>query len=554
MIAAFLSNISWQLKILGFAGFFVLSLVVIGVLGGYTIYKQNIEMQSATEEMQISFESAQIRMQAAVNTRIGILDMGRAQAETISAISRQASRQAAIKAIQASSLLDENIQHLQSTLAGNGAVIELASLIEEIKPKKMEVIKAARKNDDELALKNLEEMAESMARIEEISTLLVEQEKDKISQEQQQMNMLNAERVEAGHQTNIMLVGITGIIILIAIIVSFIASKLMSRPLSKLEESMNALSNGDLTITLEKAGKDEIGRIVNRMETTVLNLHKIIQGIQQGAVKLGSDSEKVAQGAFEIQGVSTRLHDAVKNIKDDAGIVLGSIHQAISQVKIIGDKAQQTSETAERTEKQISVTVVNFKKFQENMGATAMVTKELAQTAATITSITKTIKDISAQTNLLALNAAIEAARAGEQGRGFSVVADEVRQLAQRTESATSEISVLVETISSSVGNAVGMLEASVSEAHENIDSLTKVAEDTSCTSEQAGFMHENMQDVVSIFSDQEHAMKGINDAVHGLFKLSEVTNNQTELLNDLSQALNNESTDLNIIVDKFKL
>ncbi len=554
MIGTFLSNISWQSKILGFAGFFVLSLIAIGALGGYTIYKQNIEMESATQGMQIAFESAQVRMQAAANTRIGILDMARAQAETISAPSRKDARQAAIKAIQASSLLDENIQHLQSALAGNDAVIELANLIEEIKPKKMEVIKAARKDDDELALQNLKEMSGSMMRIEELSVLLVEQEKDKISHEQQEITKVSAERAEAGHKTNLLLVGISGIVILIALIVSFIMSRLMSRPLSKLEASMDALANGDLTITLEKAGKDEIGRIINGMEMTVLNLHKTIQGIQQGAVKLGGDSEKVAQGAYEIQGVSTRLHDAVKNIKDDAGIVLGSIHQAISQVQMVGEKAQQTSETAERTEKQISVTVINFKKFQENMGATAVVTKELAETAATITSITQTIKDISAQTNLLALNAAIEAARAGEQGRGFSVVADEVRQLAQRTESATSEISVLVDTISSSVGNAVGMLETSVNEAHENIDCLTKVAEETASTCEQAGFMHENMQDVVSIFSDQEHAMKGINDAVHGLFKLSEVTNNQTELLNDLSQALNNESTDLNVIVDKFKL
>ncbi len=549
-----LSNISWRSKILGFAGFFILSLIAIGVLGGYTIYKQNIEMQQATKGMQLSFENAQVRMQAAVNTRIGILEMGRAQAETISAQSRSDARMAAINAIQASSLLDENIQHLQSALPGNEEVNELIKLIDEIKPQKMEVIKAARKDDDALALQKIQEMASAMERIEALSVLLVEHEKEKINQEQQVINRLGAERIQAGHQTNLLLGGIISIVILIALIVSVVASRLMSRPLSKLEASMDALANGDLTITLEKAGNDEIGRIINGMEKTILNLHKTIYSIQQGSVKLAGDSEKVAQGASEIQGVSTQLHDAVRNIKDDAAIVLDSIHQAISQVEMVGEKAQQTSETAERTEKQIAVTVTSFEKFQENMVATAGVTKKLAHTAETITSITNTIKDISAQTNLLALNAAIEAARAGEQGRGFSVVADEVRQLAQRTENATSEISALVETISSNVDNAVSMLETSVGEANENIRCLTEVAEETACTSEQASFMHENMQNVVSIFSDQEKAVKGINDAVHGLFTLSEITNNQTELLNELSQALNNESTDLNVIVDKFKL
>ena len=226
----------------------------------------------------------------------------------------------------------------------------------------------------------------------------------------------------------------------------------------------------------------------------------------------------------------------------------------MSELEQAAERAQQTADSSEQTAKKISDTAASFERFQQHMENTAQVTRDLAKTAETITDITKTIRDISAQTNLLALNAAIEAARAGELGRGFAVVADEVRQLATRTDVATSDISGRVDTISSSVSHAVELLETSVEESRENIESLAQVEQDTFSSRDQAVYLRDAMHEVVNMIAEQERAVEGINEAVNGLFELSEETGEQTEKLHSLSSELNHAAADLGTVVDKFKL
>jgi len=563
-----LANISWRKKILGFAGIFVVGMILVGALGGYTIYMQNQEMQKQNQEMltqnkemQMEFKDSQTHVEAAANARIAILGMGRAQAEVISAAESADIREAAIKAIAASSLLDESIQNLNATVKNNPSVTELVSLIDKIKPQKMEVIKEARQNNDDTALGHVKDMLGMMNRVEQLSEDLIAQERDaqnKLLEKRAQMIQERAQIVEArirdGQRTTYLLIAFIVFGILGGLVVSITAAQLMTKPLLMLEKSMNDLAMGDLRIKLSEAGNDEIGRTIAAMSKTVSNLHSAVTGIRVGASNLYGEAEKVSHGSQEIQGVSTRLHDAVTNIKEDADVVLGTIDQAMGQLQQASGKAEETSQTVKATSEKITATVTSFHRFQENMEKTANVTRELAKTAETITTITKTIRDISAQTNLLALNAAIEAARAGEQGRGFAVVADEVRELATRTDGATNEISSLVETITNSVNQAATMLETSVSEARQNIDRLQEVSGDTANTSEQANFMLDTMNEVVNVIGEQEEAVKHINSAVHGLFELSEETSRQTEVLRNLSHALNSASGDLNQVVDKFKL
>ena len=536
----FLSNVSWKKKIFGVTGLFLLGIIVEAVLGGYTIITQNQAMRGA-------LEASYAKVNAAISARVAVLEMNRSQADLISQSDPQKIRQSAVAAIRASSRLEEAVQHLAEILSENPSVAELTGLIAEIKPAKMEVIKAARKNNDQQALEIDAGMQDSMARVEELSNSLVELEQQALTQV-----MIDQ---EAHARTTVLLLGIfVGAGLLIGIGVSIVVAHLMTKPLGLLDRSMAALAKGDLSIRLEESGQDEIGRTVNSMSRMVGDLHSLVKKVYEGASKLSEEADEISQAADSIKGGSITLHGSVKDIKQDAEVVLSAAENALTQLVELTNSASFTSDTSGRMSKELEGTVASFSRFQEHMEGTARMTRELSRTAETITSITNTIRDISSQTNLLALNAAIEAARAGEQGRGFAVVADEVRSLAKRTDDATTEISTLVENIGNNIGQTVVLLEDTIKQANDNVARLKLVSEDTLSTNSQVQSMQQAIGGIESLMNDQERAIAGINAAVGSLLTLSTDTNKQTEFLDDLAGKLNGEAAELSQAVDKFKL
>ena len=550
-----LANISWRNKILGVSTIYMLGIVIVGALGVYTINVQNKDSQIAIQSTQTESITSQARIKAAVAARIAILGMNLAQAEVISATSRADTREAAIKAIEKSSALDESIQNLQQILSGNAAVIELAELIEKIKPMKMEVIKAARKNDDEGAMASLKAMESHMMHIDDLSKQIISDEEQKMVEDQLQLNESFAKRVEEGKQTNMVLMTIIGAGIVIGVLLSLFTAKLINKPLTLLTHAMRAMSEGDLKIQVERQqGRDEICQILNAVSDMAENLHSIVSNIHNDANSLDNEAQSVSGGAGQIQDVSARMLDSVKHIKQDADVVLGTIEQAVSDLGRASDNAVETSNTVRFTVDKISGIVASFHNFQNNMDETAEVARGLARSANSITSITNTIREIASQTNLLALNAAVEAARAGDEGRGFAVVADEVRELAIRTANAITDITSIVDEITDSVNRADKMIGSSVNEARENISNLQAVVTDAAQTSEKTETMLATMKNVVKAIDEQKFTIQGINQSVNGLLDLSEETTQQADLLNELSQALNSRSVDLNKVVDRFQL
>ncbi len=536
----FLGRFSWRTKILALTGIMSLGSVAVGAMGAYSILNLSKQVNKANA-------SAAVRMNTVEDAQFALLRMGIAQTEVIARVDKKEIRVASVAAIKAASDLDEKLAKLREVLPEDANVAELQQLVKEINPKRMEVIKLARKDRDLEALRALEVMEPLFRRVDELSETVINEQR--IAMDNQLVEI-----EDAGTNTVYMLMIFVAVSFAVSVALSLILARFAVKPMFALEKAMQSLSEGDLCMKLETGAKDEVGRMVNAMSKTVGDLHSIVTNIYAGTETLGTQSESVAQTADSIHDVSTRLHSSVKDIKQDAEIVNSTTQGAVAELERAAMRAQQSADTSESMAHKINDTAVSFERFQENMEHTAQVTRELSDTADTITAITKTIRDISSQTNLLALNAAIEAARAGEQGRGFAVVADEVRQLASRTEDATSEISGLVETISSSVGNAVQMLEGSVNESRENIERLKSVSDETSLSRDQSVHLRDAMHEVVQMIGEQERAVNGINDAVNSLVDLSDETNSQIELLHGLSGELNGAATDLGHVVDKFKL
>ena len=535
-----LSHIGWRTKILSLSGLYILLILVVGLFGAYTIYQQNLGMENMVQK-------AQPRVDLATNARVAVVDLGRALANVIIAEQKKEIRLESVAAIRALSMLDEQIQTLATNLPDSQEVKQLTPLIEKLRPTQMEVIKAAKKNNDIEAMEKMRSITEDSHKIDDLSLQLVEKERSKLSA----MQRISSEK---SHAVIIVMATIIGIGLIIGILASLLAAYLVTKPLGMIEQTMTAIADGNLKVHINDAGTDEIGRTVNAISRTVRNLHEIISKIRSGALQLGEQSNQVGKAAEVVNEVSTKLHDSVVEIQDDATLVTSVTDNVATRLGETAEAAQQTSKTTREASEQLLETVREFEKFQADMENTAKATRELSSAADEVTSITDTIRDISSQTNLLALNAAIEAARAGDHGRGFAVVADEVRQLAKRTEEATSEISGLVEGISGSVSTTVDALENSVGNAKSNIDRLTSLANETTLSSQRVQEMRTSMMEVDDLMASQGQAVQRITSTVSALVDVSSDANRQTIELSELSGNLDAAATDLNKVVDRFNL
>ncbi|MEW5755668.1 MAG: methyl-accepting chemotaxis protein [Pseudomonadota bacterium] len=540
MLLSNLNNLGWKMKTLLFSGVFILGIIAVGLMGSYTIYTQNLSVQRA-------MSNSQERVDKAADSRAILLDMMRAQAQLIAEAEQDQIRTASVNAIRSLSLLDENIQNLEQSLQGNAKVKELSATLAETRPALMQVIKAARANDDETAMLKTKEMMHSLTRIEELSQQIVEAEREAM------LGMMS-EQQQAGYEAIMALVVAIGVFVVGAIGLSIIVAHKVTRPLGALQASMESLSNGDLRLKLGEAGKDEIGLTIAAMSKTIQELHSIVSRIDEGANGVGGEAAVINKSADVIRCISKKLHESVAQLMQQSEAIMNYGGHVGENIDHADRAAVEASKVSRHVTELIGSTLAGFERFQSNLEQTRKVTEDLSRATEMIATITGSIQDISGQTNLLALNAAIEAARAGEHGRGFAVVADEVRNLATRTDSFASEIAGLVAAVSGDVGRATEMLGKTVEEARANIAHLQKVAEAVELSAEQVIAIQNIMQRAVQVIADQKRSIETVHEAVNRLSELSANGNEQTQNLRTSAESMTVAAEELRQVVNRFKL
>ncbi|MBM7071477.1 methyl-accepting chemotaxis protein [Shewanella sp. 202IG2-18] len=283
-------------------------------------------------------------------------------------------------------------------------------------------------------------------------------------------NKINLQAIEnidtASTQTKIVEV----IVILVAIIVSYLVVRPLKSSLDEVNHALQVLASGDLTHKLDDSGHDEFAKLASNCNRLVDSLRDVITGILDRSTQLAAAAEETSaittQTTAGINQQKDQVHiasTATTELNSSAQQVSESAEQALVEIKQADEEAKHIREIAEENKRIILA-------LADEVATAGQVINKVHSDSASIGSILDVIRGIAEQTNLLALNAAIEAARAGEQGRGFAVVADEVRSLASRTQDSTSEIQQMIEILQQGTEEAVRVMEIGRSQANSCVD------------------------------------------------------------------------------------
>jgi methyl-accepting chemotaxis protein len=301
---------------------------------------------------------------------------------------------------------------------------------------------------------------------------------------------------------------------------------------------IDAQRESDLTKRVAIADGDEVADMAHAFNVLMDSLQGTLVRVREGAEQVSSAATQMVAASGHITQSSRAQSESAASTAAAVEQVTVSIHQVAENSRETRGVSEQACKLSSEGEQSARAAADQMLDTAESVAHSMQLIEQLSQRSLEISGIVKVIRDIAEQTNLLALNAAIEAARAGEQGRGFAVVADEVRKLAERTASSTSEISSMIEAIQSEVARAVENLK----ENNEQVGRGKSLAEQVAATlariNEGARITMERINDISSAAAEQGTASNDIARNVEKIAQMTEETSLSVSQASVSAQAL----------------
>lgn len=370
-------------------------------------------------------------------------------------------------------------------------------------------------------------------------------------------------------------VGIIAIVVLIAIIISFIMGRRLMRPLVKVSTIIEDVANGNIEadFSVVKESNDEIGLIIEKMKELTQSLGSIVGKIRNSSDTMSSNSYELNDTSSQTLAANNEISKAVEDVAEGSTGMAASISKINENLLEMSNETKDINASVDEIKNQTvavqdSSKIMNDKiksmqdsshKMDEGISAISKRIETVNTTVDKVSNIVSVIEEISSETNLLSLNASIEAARAGDAGKGFAVVAQEIRVLSDNT---NTELENIKQIISSLVEECRYCVQASGIIVEDNakqkeeikavLDEFGSLDEQIQKTAEKADEIEELVTAMIELNDDITKSSNSLTDVSAANAAATEEMNANIEELNammhgvsEMAEHMNNESDGL---------
>ncbi|MGF1752892.1 methyl-accepting chemotaxis protein [Vibrio makurazakiensis] len=346
----------------------------------------------------------------------------------------------------------------------------------------------------------------------------------------------------------------TAVMIVVFVVLLLAAARVMLRQTQYLSESIKCMASKDLSVPIGMDCKDEYGDVARELEKTRVQLHDMISMQVASSEELSTLTEVMTLSMSETKESAQEEFQEIDQLATAMSEMTSTVQTVAEHAQNASALTEQASGKAGTGQRFVQGTVTKMSELSTDISASAAAVNQVEERVDSIGSVVGTIQGISEQTNLLALNAAIEAARAGEAGRGFAVVADEVRNLAQRTQQATVEIQEMISHLQSSANSAVELMEKSVVEAAEGVELVTNAGSELDGIVDQVNQINDMNFQIATAAGQQSSVAEEMNQNLTNVRELVQASVVVVGELLETSEIMQNNAEELDGKIKSFKI